>query len=94
MYLTRSFKIFAVLLILCLAAKISTAQLEFSNWIVGKNSVLHIEPDGRASIVETENIADDDYLLLSDHDGKVIITVGFSPLHFKDVNNKTLFFRQ
>lgn len=91
MYLTRSFKMLAVLSVLCLAANVSTAQLEFSNWIVGKNSVLHIEPDGRASIVQADNIADDDYLLLSDHDGKVIITVGFSPLHFKDVNNKTLF---
>ncbi|MBQ1883621.1 MAG: hypothetical protein II165_01260, partial [Bacteroidales bacterium] len=56
----------AVLSVLCLAAKVSTAQLEFSNWVVGKNSVLHIEPDGRASIIKTESLADDDYALLSD----------------------------
>lgn len=90
-FLTRSFKMLAVLLMLCLAANVSTAQLKFSNWVVGKNLVLHIEPDGRTSIIETNNIADGDYLLLSDNDGKVIMKVGFSPLHFKDVNNKTLF---
>ena len=91
MYLTRSFKIFAVLSILCLAAKISTAQLEFSNWIVGKNSVLHIEPDGRASIVETEIFENDCYALLSDNEGNVVTKIAINPLRFIDCNGKILF---
>ncbi len=91
MYLTRSFKIFAVLSILCLAANVSTAQLEFSNWIVGKYSVLHIEPDGSTSIVDVDYLAEDDKFLLSDTDGNAIIKVGFYPLHFDDCNGMTLF---
>ena len=91
MYSTHLCKFFAVLLILCLAAKVSTAQLEFSNWIVGKNSVLHIEPDGSTSIVEVDNLASDDKYLLSDNDGNIITKIGFYPLHFDDCNGMTLF---
>jgi len=91
MYSTHLCKFFAVLLMLCLAAKISTAQLEFSNWVVGKNSVLHIEPDGRASIIKTESLVDDDYALLSDSKGNVVTKIALNPVRFNDCNGKTIF---
>ena len=77
----NKYKIIIVwVLVGCLSISAS-AQLEFSNWIVGKNTILHIEPDGSTSLVMHNGIRGDvfnyeNYHLISDKDGTPTITLG------------------
>lgn len=67
--------------ILCLTSGIVSAQLEFSNWIIGKNTIMHLEPDGTTSLVNQNGIIGDKYFhtfnsLLSDNNGNPIVKIG------------------
>lgn len=49
--------IFKILFLLqCLYPSFSFAQLEFSNWVVGENTILHINLDGTTSLETYDNI--------------------------------------
>ncbi len=77
-------KFSAVLLMLCLFTNESKAQLEFSNWIIGKNTILHIDSDGKTQLINQPNIGyidmfDNDNknsFILSDNNGVPKITIG------------------
>ena len=77
-------KFSVVLLMLCLFTNESKAQLEFSNWIIGKNTILHIDFDGKTQLINQSNIGyvnklDNDNknnFILSDNNGVPKITIG------------------
>ena len=54
-------KLLVVSVFVCLFAYTASAQLEFSNWIVGKNTIMHIEQDGTTSLVTHNGITGDNY---------------------------------
>ena len=65
----------------CLFAYTASAQLEFSNFIVGKNTIMHIELDGTTSLVTHNGITGDNYNhryvhLLSSKDGIPKVKIG------------------
>lgn len=68
-------------MVLCLISELSSAQLEFSNWIVGNNTILHINPDGTTNLFNHNGIIGDKYYytfysLLSDNNGNPIVKNG------------------
>ncbi|MBQ3618622.1 MAG: PKD domain-containing protein [Bacteroidales bacterium] len=70
-----------VLLAVCFFTVSASAQLEFSNWIVGVNTVMHIEPDGKTHLFTHNGIGGDKYhyhfrQLLSKKDGTLNIKIG------------------
>ena len=74
-------KLLVVSVLLSLCATSVSAQLEFSNWIVSKNTIMHIEPDGNTSLFTHNGICGDDYNymfyhLLSDYNGNPIVKTG------------------
>ena len=70
-------KFISVVLVICLFPCISSAQLEFSNWIVGANTILHINTDGTAELKTYNGIANNAWELLSTRDGNPIIKIGY-----------------
>ncbi len=82
LYSTRSIiKQLVVSILLCINVSSASAQLEFSNWIVGNNTILHINPDGTTNLVNHNGIIGDGYTyknyhLLSNKDGEPIISIG------------------
>ncbi len=84
-------KILAALLVLCFAARVSMAQLEFSNWIVGKHTILHIEPDGSSRLVDDDKFAVSNNFLISNNNGEVVVSVRFRPMSFVYSNGDILF---
>ncbi|MBP5502210.1 MAG: PKD domain-containing protein [Bacteroidales bacterium] len=85
----NKYKIIIVwVLVGCLSISAS-AQLEFSNWIVGKNTILHIEPDGSTRLVTHDGINGDNYYyiffhLLSDKNGTPIVKSGRKYLRYSN----------
>ncbi len=78
-----------VLLAVCFFTVSASAQLEFSNFIVGKNTIMHIEPDGTANLVTNNGISGDDYhysffQLLSDNSGNPIAKTGIKNYKYEN----------
>ncbi len=82
LYSTRSIiKLTVVSMLLCICASTASAQLEFSNWIVSENTILHINPDGTTNLITQNGIRGDHYFytfnkLLSDNNGTPIVKLG------------------
>ena len=82
LFSTRSLiKLIVVPMMLCLTTGITSAQLEFSNWIVGDNTIMHIEQDGSTSLKTYNGIKGDGYYytfyhLLSDNNGTPFVKFG------------------
>jgi len=76
--------IFKILFLLqCLYPSFSFAQLEFSNWVVGENTILHINLDGTTSLETYDNIYgvyNKTYFdqILSDNNGNPFIKLGYT----------------
>ncbi len=90
LFSTRSLiKLIVVPIMLCLTINIASAQLEFSNFIVGKNTIMHIELDGTTSLVTHNGITGDGYhyifhSLLSDNNGNPLVKLGRK--YYRDKN--------
>ena len=82
-------RILVVLMTLGLTFDRSSAQLQFSNFIVGKNTIMHIEPDGTTSLKPYDAIHGDDYhysffQLLSDNSGNPIAKTGIKYYRYEN----------
>lgn len=78
-----------VLLAVCFFTVSASAQLEFSNFIVGKNTIMHLEPDGATNLKTNDGISGDGYhyvfyQLLSDNKGEPIVKMGNK--YYRDKN--------
>ncbi|MBQ3690561.1 MAG: hypothetical protein II937_11970 [Bacteroidales bacterium] len=74
-------KFMSIVLMLCLNSGIAFAQLEFSNWIGGENTIIHINMDGTTELKTYNGIASNDThndlneQLISTKEGKPILKI-------------------
>lgn len=80
-FLTRSFKMLAVLSVLCLAANVSTAQLEFNNIALSKGFILNVESE---KVFSTDRICRSGQFAISDADGNLQLYGDASHIYDKD----------